>query len=291
YFGRSKRIASLGQRLASFASPGGKMCSAPGCNQPASRVQMHHAAKDWADGGLTDIDQLVPACDVHNRRVGPKPGQFTTRMVTEGPDTGRVAWRLNAKPGMPENPERINRIADVKADFRDYLAAEHTNTDAAAAARATGSRTDATVTEIGARGSGTADAENVTDIASTAGTEIVADAASGQMVVADAVGAWMVSPSSVPDPPSRQVACQTLTGVELALADGMPSADTRPLGRRVDIRWNLTRPLELDPEPPTDPNPPTIPGAPTGPAPPGDPLAPHGVDPPDSLGPPLADAA
>ncbi|KNA91282.1 endonuclease [Gordonia jacobaea] len=273
YLGRSKRIASLGQRLASFASPGGKMCSAPGCNQPASRVQMHHAAKDWADGGLTDIDQLVPACDVHNRRVGPKPGQFTTRMITDGPYAGRVAWRLNAKPGMPENPERINRIADVKADFRDYLAAEHASNQAAAAARATGSGTDAKVTEIGARASSRVGAENVTDTAS------------GRMVVADAVGAWMVSPSSVPDPPSRQVACQTLTGVELALADGMPSADTRPLGRRVDIRWNLPRPLELDPEPPTDPE------APTGPAPPDGPNRLGGVDPPDSLGPPLADAA
>ncbi|WP_331436320.1 DUF222 domain-containing protein [Gordonia sp. w5E2] len=261
YLGRSKRIASLGQRLASFASPGGKMCSAPGCNQPASRVQMHHAAKDWADGGLTDIDQLVPACDVHNRRVGTKPGQFTTRMITEGPDTGRVAWRLNAKPGMPENPEHINRIADVTADFRDYLTAEHTSNQAAA--RTTGIGTDATVTEIGVRGSGTPDAE----------------------IVADAVGAWMVSPSSVPDLPSRQVTCQTLTGVELALLDGMPSADTRRLGRRVDIRWNLPRPLELDPDPPTDPNPST------GPAPPASPIAPHGVDPPDSLGPPLADAA
>ena len=132
YSGRSKRIASLGQRLASFASAGGKMCSAPGCHQPASRVQMHHAATDWADGGLTDIDQLVPACDVHNRRVGSKPGQFTTRMITEGPDTGRVAWRLNATPGMPENPERINRIADVKADFHHYLTAEHINNHTAA---------------------------------------------------------------------------------------------------------------------------------------------------------------
>ncbi|WP_461666184.1 hypothetical protein [Gordonia sputi] len=97
---------------------------------------MHHAATDWADGGLTDIDQLVPACDVHNRRVGPKPGQFTTRMITDGPDTGRVAWRLNTTPGMPANPERINRIADVKADFHDYLTTEHTNNEAAAAARA-----------------------------------------------------------------------------------------------------------------------------------------------------------
>ncbi|OBC06147.1 hypothetical protein A5786_10355 [Gordonia sp. 852002-50816_SCH5313054-a] len=182
-------------------------------------------------------------------------------MITEGPDTGRVAWRLNAKPGMPENPEHINRIADVTADFRDYLTAEHTSNQAAA--RTTGIGTDATVTEIGVRGSGTPDAE----------------------IVADAVGAWMVSPSSVPDLPSRQVTCQTLTGVELALLDGMPSADTRRLGRRVDIRWNLPRPLELDPDPPTDPNPST------GPAPPASPIAPHGVDPPDSLGPPLADAA
>ena len=261
YLGRSKRIASLGQRLASFASPGGKMCSAPGCNQPASRVQMHHAAKDWADGGLTDIDQLVPACDVHNRRVGSKPGQFTTRMITEGPDTGRVSWRLNAKPGMPENPERINRIADVKADFHDYLTAEHSSNQAATAARATGTGTDATVTEIGARGPGTADAE----------------------IVADAVGAWMESPPSMPGAPS--VNEQTLTGIERALVGRMPVGDTPPLSRRVDIRWNLPRPLELDPEPPTDPE------APTGPAPPDGPNRFGDVDPPGGVDPPLSDAA
>lgn len=121
YLGRSKRIATVGQRFASFASDGGSMCSGPGCTEPASRVQMHHAAKDWADGGLTDIDQLVPACAIHNRRVGPKPGQYTTRIITEGPDTGRVAWRLNSAPGMPLNPEHINRAADVAADLRDYL--------------------------------------------------------------------------------------------------------------------------------------------------------------------------
>ncbi|GAB39336.1 HNH endonuclease signature motif containing protein, partial [Gordonia sputi] len=259
YLGRSKRIATLGQRLASFASPGGKMCSAPGCNQPASRVQMHHAAKDWADGGLTDIDQLVPACDVHNRRVGKKPGQFTTRMITEGPDTGRVAWRLNAKPGMPENPERINRIADVKADFHDYLTAEHTSNEAAAAARAAG--TGATVTEIGARASGTADAE----------------------IVADTVGAWMMSPPSVPDPPSGQAAGQALTGVELALVGAIPLSDTVRLSSRVDIQWNLADPP--DPDPPTDPD------APTGPAPPASPWWLGDVDPPGGVDPPLADAA
>ncbi|OBA62161.1 endonuclease [Gordonia sp. 852002-10350_SCH5691597] len=270
YLGRSKRIASLGQRLASFASPGGKMCSAPGCNQPASRVQMHHAAKDWADGGLTDIDQLVPACDVHNRRVGPKPGQFTTRMITEGPDTGRVAWRLNAKPGMPENPERINRIADVKADFHDYLTAEHISNEAAAAARAAG--VGATVTEIGARASDTAD----TEVGARA-----SGSADAEMVVADAVGAWMMSPPSTPGAPS--VNEPTLTGVELALVGALPLSDTVRLSGRVDIQWNLTDPP--DPEPPTDPD------APTGPAPPASPWWLGGVDPPGDVDPPLSDAA
>ena len=232
------------------------MCSAPGCNQPASRVQMHHAAKDWADGGLTDIDQLVPACDVHNRRVGKKPGQFTTRMITEGPDTGRVAWRLNAKPGMPENPERINRIADVKADFHDYLTTEHTNNQAAAAARATG--TGATVTAIGTRASGTAQAE----------------------VVADAVGAWMVSPSTPGTPRANE---PTLTGVELALAGSMRLTGAPPLSARVDIQWNLTDPP--DPDSPTDPD------APTGPAPPTSPWWLGDVDPPGGVDPPLSDAA
>ncbi len=265
YLGRSKRIASLGQRLASFASPGGKMCSAPGCNQPASRVQMHHAAKDWADGGLTDIDQLVPACDVHNRRVGPKPGQFTTRMITDGPDTGRVAWRLNAKPGMPANPERINRIADVTADFHDYLAAEHvSNEAAAAAARASG--TGATVTEIGARRWGTAN----TEVGARA-----SGSADAEMVVADAVGAWMMSPPPVPNPPSGRV--------ELALVGAMPLSGGLPLSARVDIRWRLADPP--DPEPPSDPD------APTGPAPPGGPNLLSGIDPPGGVDPPLADAA
>jgi len=81
---------------------------------------MHHAAKDWAQGGRTDIDQLAPACDVHNNRVGPKPGQYTTRIITDGPDTGRVAWRLNTAPGMPPNPEHINRAADASTASTDH---------------------------------------------------------------------------------------------------------------------------------------------------------------------------
>ncbi|MGV9826929.1 DUF222 domain-containing protein [Gordonia sp. NPDC003429] len=121
YFGRSRRLASLGQRLASFASDGGEMCSAPDCTQPATRVEIHHARNDWANGGLTDIDSLKPACPKHNPMVGPNPGQYTTRIIDDGPDTGRVAWQLNTHPGMPPNPEHINRHPDIGTVFADTL--------------------------------------------------------------------------------------------------------------------------------------------------------------------------
>lgn len=121
YLGRSRRLASLGQRLASFAADGGEMCSAPGCTQPATRVEMHHAARDWAEGGLTNIDELAPACGIHNRMVGSRTGQYRTRIITEGPDAGRVAWRLNSRPDLPPNPEYVNRATDVASEFRDHL--------------------------------------------------------------------------------------------------------------------------------------------------------------------------
>ncbi|MGV9824487.1 MULTISPECIES: DUF222 domain-containing protein [unclassified Gordonia (in: high G+C Gram-positive bacteria)] len=120
YLGRAKRLASLGQRLASFAADGGEMCSAPGCTQPATRVEIHHTI-EWADGGLTDIDLLAPACTAHHPMIGPNPGQYSTTVITEGPDTGRVAWTLNPQPGMPPNPARINRYPDVGRELADRL--------------------------------------------------------------------------------------------------------------------------------------------------------------------------
>ncbi|MBR7192323.1 HNH endonuclease signature motif containing protein [Gordonia sp. SCSIO 19800] len=121
YFGRGKRLATREQRLASFARPDGEVCSAPGCDQPATQVDMHHAQKDWAKGGLTDIDDLAPACPRHNRMVGNQPGQYTTRVVRDGPDEGRCLWRLNAEPGAPPNPERLNRRPDIPRRFAHHL--------------------------------------------------------------------------------------------------------------------------------------------------------------------------
>ncbi|UCZ88567.1 HNH endonuclease signature motif containing protein [Gordonia sp. WA4-43] len=121
HFGRGRRLATREQRLVSFARPDGEVCSAPGCDQPATQVDMHHAHRDWAKGGLTDIDDLAPACPRHNRMVGDQPGQYTTRIARSGPDEGRCLWRLNAEPGAPPNPERLNRRPDIPRRFADHL--------------------------------------------------------------------------------------------------------------------------------------------------------------------------
>ncbi|OUC79284.1 HNH endonuclease signature motif containing protein [Gordonia lacunae] len=121
YFGRGRRLASREQRLVSFARPDGEVCSAPGCDQPATHVDMHHAQRDWAQGGLTDIYDLAPACPRHNRMVGDQPGQYTTHIVRSGPDEGRCVWRLNAEPGAPPNPEHLNRRPDIPRRFAHHL--------------------------------------------------------------------------------------------------------------------------------------------------------------------------
>ncbi|MFT4125121.1 MAG: DUF222 domain-containing protein [Gordonia sp. (in: high G+C Gram-positive bacteria)] len=122
YFGRLKRLATTGQRLASFAAPGGETCSHPDCTAPAAHVEMHHAVHDWADGGHTDITELAPACPQHNRMVGEGRGRYTTGKYLDGPDAGRTWWQLNTEPGMPENPKRINRVPDLLALLNAHLA-------------------------------------------------------------------------------------------------------------------------------------------------------------------------
>ncbi|MGV6991076.1 DUF222 domain-containing protein [Gordonia amicalis] len=136
YFGRGKRLATREQRLVSFARPDGEVCSTPDCDLAATHVEMHHAQLDWGLGGLTDITDLTPACPKHNRMVGDQPGQYTTRMVREGPDEGRCAWRLNAEPGAPPNPERINRRPDIPRRFAEHL--QHVRTDIHGPATASG---------------------------------------------------------------------------------------------------------------------------------------------------------
>ncbi|EFV13663.1 HNH endonuclease signature motif containing protein [Segniliparus rugosus] len=75
YLGRSKRTASIGQRIALAAAEGG--CSFPGCTAPPNYCEVHHVDQ-WATGGNTDIDKLTLACSAHHRLAGPGPRHWHT---------------------------------------------------------------------------------------------------------------------------------------------------------------------------------------------------------------------
>lgn len=84
YLGRSKRLASAGQRIVLHAQDRG--CTFPGCPVPGYGCQVHHAELDWADGGQSNITDECLACGPHNRLV--KPGGWRTRKRKDG----RTEW-------------------------------------------------------------------------------------------------------------------------------------------------------------------------------------------------------
>ncbi|OYN81117.1 HNH endonuclease signature motif containing protein [Mycolicibacterium sphagni] len=80
WLGRTKRIASADQRIVLHAKDRG--CTAPGCSVPGYNAQVHHAAKDWSDGGSTNIDDLGFACPPDNQLV--ETGGWRTRKLSNG---------------------------------------------------------------------------------------------------------------------------------------------------------------------------------------------------------------
>ncbi|MFI5508887.1 HNH endonuclease signature motif containing protein [Mycobacterium sp. NPDC051804] len=116
---RARRVASPAQRIMLIARDGG--CTKPGCTVPAYGAQVHHAARDWADDGQTNVDELGLACGPDNRMVG--PDGWTTRINAHNDvewlppkhlDTGQTRIntyhrpeQLHRPPDHPdENPER-----------------------------------------------------------------------------------------------------------------------------------------------------------------------------------------
>ena len=79
YLGRTKRIATADQRIVLHAMVRG--CTAPGCDVPGYFTEVHHT-DEWADGGVTDIDNLTFACKRDHSHV--KPGGWQTRKRADG---------------------------------------------------------------------------------------------------------------------------------------------------------------------------------------------------------------
>jgi hypothetical protein len=84
YLGRTKRLASVGQRIVLHARDRG--CTKPGCTAPGYRCQAHHAVRDWDEDGQTNVDEMTLACKPHNLLV--ENTGWTTRMRKDG----RAEW-------------------------------------------------------------------------------------------------------------------------------------------------------------------------------------------------------
>jgi hypothetical protein len=95
---RARRTASVAQRIMLIARDGG--CTKPVCTVPAYGTQVHHAARDWTFGGLTNVDDLGLACGADNRMVG--PDGWTTRIN----DRHEVEWI--PPPHLDTGQARIN---------------------------------------------------------------------------------------------------------------------------------------------------------------------------------------
>ena len=101
YYGRRRRTASPGQRLALHALERG--CTKPGCTAAPYDCQVHHAERDWQHGGTTNINDLTLACGCDNRLVDDTPTGWTTRKRRSD---NRTEWI--PPPHLDRGQHRIN---------------------------------------------------------------------------------------------------------------------------------------------------------------------------------------
>ncbi|MDF2585872.1 MAG: repeat protein [Mycobacterium sp.] len=98
YF-RARRTASPAQRIMLIARDGG--CTKPCCTVGPYGCQVHHARADYADGGLTNVDDLTLACGGDNRLVDKDDGYATSIN-----SRGEVEW--HPPPELDHGQQRIN---------------------------------------------------------------------------------------------------------------------------------------------------------------------------------------
>lgn len=86
HLGRSRRLASVGQRIAMFAVQG--VCSWAGCTTSMSECEAHHIIS-WLRYGATDIENLTGLCPTHHRcNNDHRDGSFDKGYMDYDPGTG-----------------------------------------------------------------------------------------------------------------------------------------------------------------------------------------------------------
>jgi hypothetical protein len=89
--GRAQRTVTGQMRRAVIARD--RHCVYPGCDQPPSRCEVHHAVTHWADGGSTSVSNSALLCWYHHQLVDTRgitmhwTGTPTTTATTTDTDT------------------------------------------------------------------------------------------------------------------------------------------------------------------------------------------------------------
>lgn len=90
HLGRTRRSASLAQRLALFAQE--LCCTRPGCTVGAGEADIHHI-RSWLAGGGTDIENLTILCrSHHSANRDRRDGAGGLGHMDKDPETGRTGW-------------------------------------------------------------------------------------------------------------------------------------------------------------------------------------------------------
>ncbi|GAA1979663.1 HNH endonuclease signature motif containing protein [Isoptericola halotolerans] len=111
--GRSRRTVTGQLRRAVIARD--RYCTWPGCQEPPSRCEVHHAVTHWADGGSTSVDNGALLCWHHHDRVD---GQGVTMRWREG------CWEFRDRHGNPIGDTDGTR-GDAFDDLREPARAGH----------------------------------------------------------------------------------------------------------------------------------------------------------------------
>ena len=84
-----RRSRTVPQRLRRLLIARDRHCQWPGCHQPPSRCDAHHIIH-WADGGATNLDNLVLLCHRHHHHLH----EHSYQMIRQ-PDS---TWHVNQNP-------------------------------------------------------------------------------------------------------------------------------------------------------------------------------------------------
>ncbi len=116
--GRAQRTVTGQMRRAVIARD--RHCVFPGCDQPPSRCEVHHAITHWAHGGNTSVSNSALLCWYHHQLVdtqgitmhwtGKPPTGTTTGYTTTGTTTGAAVPGALLETGWAFTDARGHRI-------------------------------------------------------------------------------------------------------------------------------------------------------------------------------------